>query len=392
MENTVHFSLGDNFGNVLGQLAQEHLIYNLNPEKALDVFESGCGMPKEYALKCLKGEEYVIRVESDSEINVCDREDFDEYPKLNANEVAKLWADNICEEGEELIFAISRIFRASGDFVYTELNLQNIYDLLYNEDGDDKSDLIRTMKEQIENMMDNEYDEGNAVRKVRFIKFFDTWKVSIKRKLDILNFIKDNELYTDLVDFNHSINLIQNQVVETVAFFERERMERFMSNPEVLPEFILNNIKNRITKENEHCWKCSVTDEADALWISPEGNAYGSSGNISDMLHLEIADWLVEKGIIKYDKDNSDSCSIDAYLEEQGWCKVHGNWVLFDIYAKSKDYSIPSNFLTEKQVKFIADWFKEKKSFMQVGYKHTGLTYIQWKNMDTIMRHNLFRY
>ena len=49
--NSLHFSLGNKFGDILGTIAQEHLIYNLDPQKALDTFTKTTGMPLDLTLK-----------------------------------------------------------------------------------------------------------------------------------------------------------------------------------------------------------------------------------------------------------------------------------------------------------------------------------------------------
>ena len=59
--NTVHFSLGSDFGALMGNIAQEHLIYGLDPDKALRTFtDTFIGMENNLALKLLSGQDYVI--------------------------------------------------------------------------------------------------------------------------------------------------------------------------------------------------------------------------------------------------------------------------------------------------------------------------------------------
>mgnify|MGYP004709299823 CR=1 FL=1 len=53
----VHFTIGEDMGIRLMEIAQEHLICNNNPEKAITaITDSLIGCPVDYALKILKGD------------------------------------------------------------------------------------------------------------------------------------------------------------------------------------------------------------------------------------------------------------------------------------------------------------------------------------------------
>lgn len=55
-KGTVHFTLGDDAGKLLMQIAQEALLYELDPEKAIKVITTSLmGCPDNIALKILKG-------------------------------------------------------------------------------------------------------------------------------------------------------------------------------------------------------------------------------------------------------------------------------------------------------------------------------------------------
>ena len=93
------------------------------------------------------------------------------------------------------------------------------------------------------------------------------------------------------------------------------------------------------------------------------------------MLHLQLVDLLKEDGIIP-DEHERDGYS---YLENQGWVKIHHNWVLwcadiFEIDEKtfSTKISRRKDGLTEKQIEVLVKYGKEKCSgFLKLGYAHT---------------------
>ena len=85
---TVHFSIGPNFGTLMGNLAHEHLIYNLNPIQALKTFTgSFIGMPEDLALKLMSGKDLVLIPINSGEVTVRERIEGGTYPVLNGTEI-----------------------------------------------------------------------------------------------------------------------------------------------------------------------------------------------------------------------------------------------------------------------------------------------------------------
>jgi len=70
----------------------------------------------------------------------------------------------------------------------------------------------------------------------------------------------------------------------------------------------------------------------DAGWLSPDGVYYGLRGEISNMLHIQIADALQEKGIVPSKPEGEVGVELNAmeWLETHGWIKIHGNNVHYD--------------------------------------------------------------
>ena len=76
MEN-LHFTLDKSAGKLLAQIAQEHLLYNLDATKAIETFtKSLIGLPYDMAIKLLSGE-LVIEVEDGGvDVNVVPRDEY----------------------------------------------------------------------------------------------------------------------------------------------------------------------------------------------------------------------------------------------------------------------------------------------------------------------------
>lgn len=109
--NQVHFTLGDNAGILLMQIAQEALLCELDPEKAVKVITTSLmGCPNNIALKILKGD-MVCEVTDDMQnIEVVDyKEEFHkDYPKPNLTDWYERNHKDIGDNGREFILHWNR--------------------------------------------------------------------------------------------------------------------------------------------------------------------------------------------------------------------------------------------------------------------------------------------
>lgn len=112
--NQVHFTLGDNAGILLMQIAQEALLCELDPEKAVKVITTSLmGCPNNIALKILKGD-MVCEVTDDMQnIEVVDyKEEFHkDYPKPNLTDWYERNHKDIGDNGREFYTALEQVIR-----------------------------------------------------------------------------------------------------------------------------------------------------------------------------------------------------------------------------------------------------------------------------------------
>lgn len=393
---TLHFSLGNKFGDILGTIAQEHLIYNLDPQKALDTFTKTTGMPLDLALKCLSGEEYILRCEDGKTVYMTEREECDTYPKLNASQIVTQWKDSIVEECDEMNYGIAHYLRKGNSWLTVDFNVDKLIDLFSNN-SHDKSIIYDELIRQIEELSQEDEDEstinGDNAKKIKFIKFFNNWKESVYRKLQVVKFILDNKLG----DVKWEYYVIQENINDVIQFYETELNKQAKHNAYTHVSDYSDLIKNEIDVREKYVKENGIRIIKDyecvnAIWLSPEGIAYGCNGCISTMLHLQIADWLKEQGIIKYDREVDLACTVDVFLEENGWCKIHNNFITYDPFAKEHTYDHVSQKLTDEQIKFIYEYFKKNWQIMRCGYSQTQISYSTFYNMDDIARNKLFFY
>ena len=127
-----------------------------------------------------------------------------------------------------------------------------------------------------------------------------------------------------------------------------------------------------------------ITKGYDAGWLSPEGLFYGMNGNMNDMLHIQISDLLKEEGIIP--KDEITPC---GWLEDNGWVKIHGDWILFN--CQDHEFKITRS-ITKEQLDSIFNYGKScyKEGILRFGYRMTRLSVATFKYIDNPKRNELF--
>lgn len=134
----------------------------------------------------------------------------------------------------------------------------------------------------------------------------------------------------------------------------------------------------------------SLDIKYDAYWITPDGLIYGMTGESNNMLHIQIANLLVNDKVIEY---NGNLCDIDAYLEECGWCKIHHNNIYFCPYVVYRKDSKIILYLTDKQVNIIVKYLnKFYNRIGRFGFNNIELNTYQFNSMDKFARNKLFSY
>lgn len=117
----------------------------------------------------------------------------------------------------------------------------------------------------------------------------------------------------------------------------------------------------------------------DAGWVSPDGLYYGLDGETANMLHNQIADFLQKQGLVPKEYENNP----EVYLGEQGWMKQHGRWLLTDAYFHNKE-------VTDSQLKTLGKLTRDIYPSFLVGFQRVEFTITNLLMMDQIMRKKHF--
>ena len=396
MEKLIGFRVGKDFGETLGNIAQEKLLYNLDIQGALYTFKISLRMPEEIALYCLHGDKYILKCNEESqEISLCNREDFPDssYPRLECEKIINTWLEQL----EEDIVFYKSIFTKLGHFSWSstvdiEVNIDTLVSILLGQ-----SDLVRdSLFNKIMYIFDEREDEFiEGVYSIsNLIETYKTWVVELFKKIDIVSFMENKFIATintdsterykkvlrnSVIIFNNIVDLIKtiNNIVEFDIY-----------NSEIIELFKRNSITSKLI--NCAILPSDIILDFDAGWLSPEGDFYGMNGEYSDNLHIEMADLLYKDGIIPEDHEYAK----DTWLEMNGWVKIHHDWVLFDCERynhENNSYEIIRH-LTENQIKELSRYGKACCSgYLKLGYAHKVVSMILFEGMDDIARTNLFR-
>lgn len=116
-----------------------------------------------------------------------------------------------------------------------------------------------------------------------------------------------------LADVDWEYYVIQENIDDTIRFYmdEINYQTKGPKSIKTIPDE--EDVKLNYIKENG-IRVVKVNECVNAIWLSPEGVAYGCNGCISTMLHLQIADWLKDNKIINYDREIDVACNVDEYL------------------------------------------------------------------------------
>lgn len=352
-----HFTIGEDLGLRLMEIAQEQLTENNDPVKALKtITESLTGCPTDLAVRILKGE-MVLPVDVDTQEVICqDRIAglHDRFPKVDPLWWIERRAESIEEHGENLIQGfkeLQRQIRMKGRNITIDIPYDEIFKFVSgnNEDMldyfrenycevDIVANLVETTKKYIEfsmsiiNTMDwmlktfDEFADGNL-----FVKYNSEIKGGCSVMLtDVMSVMKE----------------IMNFEFDLRDHEEHDSVTKYIEATREIDAIVEKGIE-----------PVDIMDKYDAGWLSPDGVYYALNGEIANMLHIQIADALQEKGIVPNKPEGEVGAELNAmeWLEKHGWVKIHGNNIHFDgcnnFQAGKKNVDI-----TDKQITVIRDY------------------------------------
>lgn len=341
----LHFTLGDNAGKLIMEIAQETLTIQLEPEKALGVItDSLVDIPEQIALDILVGKRLIVVNDDHVSVNVIDRDqEHSDYPILIPSEWARHKNEEMLKDAGDLCDFTFDVLRSVSEDSSVSVSI-DILDFVDRYNAGD-----------FQSIADEIYEMPEIDRVVGTISVCKKFLEKYYKAVNVLKFLAtyydkgifvDDELsdYAGIIAKRISLfserNYSKIKAAVTIGMPSGVgSLERYMASQHEISEIIENGIK-----------PVRITDDYDAGWLSPDGTFYGLNGEIANMLHIQIADALKEAGVLPEDIGIH---SPDGWMSEHGWVKIHDDRILYDGYMQAA-YGMEFIPLTEAQIKEIA--------------------------------------
>lgn len=326
---TLHFTIGEDFGVMLTNIAQEHIQYNYNLQKGIDAIEQGlCGIPRDMALDVISGNK-IIGVDGD---NCYVTEWIDGvhdklgYHKFNPSTWSEKEIDKLVNSGIELAELLDEYINENVGHFEIDFDSSSLMKYIFN--GDD-SDIFLEIEEEMESFRQLQIVVDSYLKKA------DTVLSCLK---DLYQLSQTDECKGKcewVIDIPPTLQVVFNikmQIKELVAKkrsgYNRDNLvDRFNGShaDSLLDNFM--DAQREIDKiEKDGIKPSNITENLNAYWLAPNGDAYGLNGEIANMLHNQIAGMLVDAGIVVV--EDMDLGNPDSVMERQGWLKLHNGQVL----------------------------------------------------------------
>jgi hypothetical protein len=390
---TVHFSIGENFGQTLTNIATEKITEDYNVSKAISTLEEALvGISQEMVIKVLHGT-HVLEVDVNTQevlFTEYDKEKHSDYRIIDWNEWCRKLYHRTIESFKGfnmgLGWTANTLDKIDRQGYEVDLGIEEIIEFVF---SDEPSDIMDSISERIV----GELKYSSPVWDVRDTILMSK-KISVKA-LQIAQCIKHLHqigLFTDEVRAGmYSENLISRaaDVNRKLNGFARGKFIEEAEQDE-LRAYIDNAIRldNELESGIKPIEDIRTSELCDAYWISPDGIAYGLKGDVANMLHFRMAvaivnDEDVDESIPEDQiEDSKEGTSADRKLGEDGWCKITNNWVLFDGYYYNKS-------LTKEQQKTISTIGQriniEKKKPLKVGLTQIEMTGAMFGMIEPMM-------
>ena len=320
MAETVHFRVGQDFGAMLMSIAQEHLTERNNPVQALKtITDSLHGCPTDLAVQILKGDVVLLVDEETQTVSPVERtEALDKlFPKVDVMYFMESRAANIKLHGGNILDGLRGLqVHIAKNHGYFDISFK--YEDVFKFIAGDNEALLDELRDNRE--IDGIASLFEATK--RFIE--ETMRTQgtmdwMMRTLDVFWKSENYEYYCQLrgnvADTLDDVTSYLNKTLKLDFSLEEpeDNVQKYIDSARDIDEVLSEGIK-----------PVDIMSNYSAGWLAPNGDYYALNGEIANMLHNQIADALVEAGIVPKEELNPD-----AWLEQQGWVKIHDSNVQF---------------------------------------------------------------
>ena len=363
MKGRLTFTIGKGFGQMLQRIAWEKLTEKYNPREAVEIITKSLpGCTEGMAVDILDGKIILGEDEATQEVLGTPGEGgkFDRWTKITraALEVeATEWVETL--EGLRQTIA-----DAGGEFKFTV----RYPELVSYLSGDKDAGLL-------------DYPHSNVVEQIKgAIEGANDFFAKVEEVYGVIVWMCD-ALNTSRVLFSDSVLRVRT-ILDSLACsdpeveasirkqdFQKQRLSEFMENEMRIEEYHKTELE-----------PVEITEGYDAGWLSPDGDFYGLNGGTGNLLHLNIAERLLASKKIPVKEMRNP----DRWLKENGWVKVHHDWILFSgsFYGKT---------LTEAQIEKLYRYGQVcHRGVLRLGTAQTQITAVRLRETEPLMLNKFF--
>lgn len=316
MEGGLTFTIGKGFGRMLTNIAWEKLTDKLNPREAVELITKSLpGCTEGMAVDILDGKIILREDELTQEVLG------ESGPGGRFNDWIRGQRIQLEEDAKEWVEVLERLRQtiadAGGKFEFTVRYPELVSYISGCEDAGLLDNPHSGTVEQIKGVVEG----ANGF----FVRVGEVYEV-IVWMCDALN--TSRVILPDPILSMHTILdslMCSDPEVEASIRkqdFQKQRLSEWMENEKKIEEYHQTELK-----------PVEITEGYDAGWLSPDGDFYGLNGSVGNMLHLNIAERLLASKKIPVKEMRNP----DRWLEENGWVKIHHDWILFSgsFYGKT---------------------------------------------------------
>lgn len=358
MEGGSTFTIGKGFGQMLQRIAWEKLTEKYNPREAVEIItKSLLGCTEGMAVDILDGK--IILGEDEATHEVLGT------PGAGGkfNDWIREQRIHLEEEAKEWVWVLERLRQtiadAGGKFEFSV----RYPELISYLSGDKDAGLL-------------DYPRSNVVEEI---------KGTVEGAKNF--FVKVSEVYEVIVWMCDALNMSRVILPDPILSMHTILDSLMCSDPEVEASIRKQDFqKQRLSEwmeereENQtELEPVEITEGYDAGWLSPDGDFYGLNGSTENLLHLNIAERLLASKKIPVKEMRNP----DRWLEENGWVKVHHDWILFSgsFYGKT---------LTEAQIEKLYRYAQVcHRGVLRLGTAQTQITAVRFRATEPLMLNKL---
>lgn len=350
--HTLSFTLDETAGVTVMNIAQEHLLYNYSPTRAVKMItDSLTGCPLPLALEILKGDMVIFVCEEEGKqfFSVGNRDEYNDtiFPKLNCVDFVQKKSKSIVSDAMGISAGI-RLFmnrmKYSGG-LHIRHDFSNLINLAQgNSEGVLKE--IRNSEdfEQLELLI--ETTKNFIIESMKVLAVADFMKKTWHKDFDGVT----DHMFEAGSDITELGGLYSEMLRSHFAsYIENDELDAYISAVHKIDEIISEGIT-----------PVNIMDNYSAGWLSPDGTFYGVNGEIANMLHNNIASALYDKGIIPHEEEYEGNP--DRYLLTNGWVKIHDNNISYESNLNQRLGFGENIFMNDLQIDII-------EKYIQVHHK-----------------------